>query len=158
MDFSTVGLWLLGLTIPLGSVAIAAGAVSAVRAHSAVRKRQRLRRNAVTERVALFACAMGGAAALTLLIRGVPEIHWMLVAVALTLLALCATGIASYFNPARHLVEPMAAIALGAFSIVTGFSVGALIAPFAVAMGVLANMHSRVERRLEGRETRRGSS
>jgi hypothetical protein len=75
--------------------------------------------------------------------------NYIVLSIALVQLAFAAAGLAFYFTSRRPLSEAFAAIAMGIFSILTGFSVGALIAPFAVAMGVLASHHLRLERRHE---------
>lgn len=138
---------LLGLTIPLGAVAIALGAYSAVRAMLLVRKGAQLRRSQTAERVAMLVCAACATAAALMAFGGIQGRNYIVLAAALVQLAFAAAGVAFYFTVRRPLCESFAAIAMGIFSILTGFSVGAYIAPFAVAMGVLGRQHSREERR-----------
>lgn len=146
----TITSTLLGLTIPLGAIAIVLGLVAAIRGWMAIARNQVLRRSPVAERVAMFLCAVCGTAAVLALFGAIRnDASYILVAALFVQLAFAGAGLATYFTHRRPLAEAFAAIAMGIFSILTGFSVGSLIAPFAVAMGVLATHHLRVERRAD---------
>ncbi len=141
----------LGLTIPLGAVAIGLGAFSVGRAWLLMKKSVPMRRSAAAERFAMFLCAPCATVAVLTLISSAKDPSGFVIAAALAQLAFAAAGLALYFTSRRPLSEAFAAIALGIFAIITGFSMGAYIAPLAVAMGVLANHHLRVERRVPDR-------
>lgn len=93
-------------------------------------------------------CAACATVAVLMTGGAVKDGNYGLIPFALILLAFAAAGLVLYFTSRRALTEAFAAIAMGIFAILTGFSVGAYIAPFAVAMGVLANNHLRAERRI----------
>ena len=144
----TITSTLLGLTLPLAGIAMVLGAVAAVRGWLAMHRGQYLRRSPVAERIALFVCALcATAAALSLFGALRADASSILIVALLVQFAFSAAGLAVYFTSRRALAEAFAAVAMGIFSILTGFSVGSLLAPFAVAMGVLATHHLRVERR-----------
>ncbi|MBA2688327.1 MAG: hypothetical protein H0U64_09530 [Gemmatimonadaceae bacterium] len=140
---------LVGLTIPLAAVAIALGAFSAGRAWLLLRKAAPLRRSPTAERFAMLLCALCATVAVLMFAGSVRGGNYVVLSAALIQLAFAAAGLALYSTSRRPFSEAFAAIAMGIFAILTGFSVGAYIAPFAVAMGVLANHHLRVERRHE---------
>ncbi len=140
---------LLGLTIPLGAVAIALGAFSLGRALLLMKKNAILRRSPVAERFAMFLCAPCATVAALTIISSIKGANYVVLSAALIQLAFATAGLALYFTSRRPLSEAFAAIAMGIFAILTGFSVGAYVAPLAVAMGVLANHHLRLERRIE---------
>lgn len=140
---------LLGLTIPLGAVAITLGAFSAGRAWLLMKRNTPMRRSPSAERFAMFLCAPCATVAALTVMGSVRGGHYIVVSAALVQLAFATAGLALYFTSRRPLSEAFAAIAMGVFAILTGFSIGAYIAPLAVAMGVLASHHLRVERRLE---------
>lgn len=142
---------LLGLTIPLAAVAIGLGAFSLGRAWLLMKKSVPLRRSPVAERFAMFLCAPCATVAALMVAGSVQNGNYVVLSAALVQLVFAAAGLALYFTTRRPLSEAFAAIAMGIFAILTGFSVGVYIAPFAVAMGVLANHHLRLERRGEGR-------
>jgi hypothetical protein len=66
---------------------------------------------------------------------------------AFALLVFAGAGVGLYFTSRRPLSEALAAVAMGIFAILSGFSIGVYVAPFALAMGVLASHHLRIERR-----------
>ncbi len=142
---------LVGLTIPLAAVAIALGAFSVGRAWLLMRKAAPLRRSPAAERFAMFLCALCATVAVLMIAGALKDSSYGLIPFALIQLAFAAAGLALYFTSRRPLSEAFAAIAIGIFAVLTGFSVGVYIAPFAVAMGVLASHHLRVERRMEAR-------
>lgn len=139
--------FLVGLTIPLAAIAIVLGLVSLVRVIKLLRRGQPVRHSGVAQRIALFALSASGIPGAVIMTRALIDGAFVIAAIGAAQFALSLGGIAAYFTAQRPATEAFAAIALGVFAIVTGFSIGALIAPFAVAMGVLANMHSRLERR-----------
>lgn len=140
---------LLGLTIPLAAVAIVLGVFSGGRAWLLMRKSTPFRRSEAAERLAIFLCALCATLAVLMIGGALKDGYFGLIPFALIQLAFAAGGLAFYFTSRRPLSEACAAIAMGVFAILTGFSVGGYIAPFAVAMGVLANHHLRPERRLD---------
>jgi hypothetical protein len=140
---------LLGLTFAMGPVAIALGAFSAGRALLLTRNGAQLRRSAVAERLAMVLCALCATVAVLMLSRGIRDANSFVLTVEGVLLAFAVAGLAAYFTSRRPLCEAFAAIAMGVLALLTGFSIGPYIAPFALAMGVLASHHSRIERRLK---------
>lgn len=140
---------LLGLTIPLGAVAIALGAFSAGRAWLLMKKSGPMRRSSGAERFAMFLCAPCATVAVLAIVSATKDPDAFVISAALLQLTFALAGLVVYFTSKRPLSEAFAAIAMGIFAILTGFSIGAYIAPLAVAMGVLANHHLRLERRHE---------
>ncbi len=139
---------LVGLTIPLAAVAIALGVFSAGRAWLLLHRSVRLRRSAAAEKFALFLCAACATVGVLMIVGAFRDGSAGVALFGLIQLAFAATGLALYFTARRPLSEAFAAIGMGTFAILTGFSVGAYVAPFAVAMGVVANHHLRAERRI----------
>lgn len=146
----TITSLLLGLTIPLAIIAIGLGAVSVIRAALLMRHAEPLRRSPLAEKFAFFLCAPCATAAVLMAAGSLKYGSLVVFTAALLQLAFAAAGLAFYFTSRRPMSEAFAAMAMGIFAILTGFSVGGLIAPLAVAMGVLANHHLRVERRSAG--------
>ena len=138
---------LLGLTIPIAVVAIALGGIALIRASLLLMHGERLRRSATAERFAMFLCAPCATVAALMIAGSVKGGNYVILSFALVQLAFAAAGLALYFTSRRPLSEAFAAIAMGIFAILSGFSVGVYIAPFALAMGVLASHHLRIERR-----------
>jgi hypothetical protein len=78
-----------------------------------------------------------------LILRGVLETHNLIVGgIASLQLVFSVAAIAAYRTRWRSLTEGLGAIALGIFSFLTGFSIGFLVLPFAVALGVAAVHHN----------------
>jgi hypothetical protein len=138
---------LLGLTIPIAIVSIALGAIAVIRATLVLRRGERLRRSPVAERIAMFLCAPCATVAVLMLAGSVEGRNYVVLSIALVQLAFAAAGLALYFTSKRPFAEAFAAIAMGIFAILSGFSIGVFVAPFALAMGVLASHHLRLERR-----------
>ena len=87
---------------------------------------------------ALIVSAIGALTAL-LVIRGVLETHNLYVgAIAAVQLAVSVAAIVLFRTRWRPLTQGLGAIALGIFSFLTGFSIGLLVLPFAVALGAAA--------------------
>lgn len=143
---------LVGLTIPLALIAIALGGVAVIRATILMKHSERLRRSPVAERFAMFLCAPCATVAALMIAGSVKDGNYIVFSAALLQLGFAAAGLGLYFTARRPLSEAFAAIAMGIFSILSGFSIGVYIAPFALAMGVLASHHLRIERRSPERE------
>lgn len=100
----------------------------------------------------MLLCALCATVALMMAVGSIRGGNYVVLSAALMQLAFAGAGLALYFTSRRPLSEAFAAIAMGIFTILTGFSIGVFIAPFAVGMGVLASHHLRLERRYEVRE------
>lgn len=143
---------LIGLSIPLAAVAIALGGFAVLRATILMKHSEPMRRSPVAERFAMSVCALCATVAVMMAAGSIRGGNYVVLSAALVQLAFAAAGLALYFTARRPLSEAFAAIAMGIFTILTGFSIGPILAPFAVAMGVLASHHLRLERRHEIRE------
>lgn len=142
---------LIGLTIPLASIAIALGGVAVIRGMLLIKRLEPTRRSPAAERFAMGLCALCATVAVMMAASSIKGGNYVVLSAAIAQLAFAAAGLALYFTSGRPLSEAFAAIAMGIFTILTGFSTGVFIAPFAVAMGVLASHHLRLERRHEPR-------
>lgn len=142
---------LVGLTIPLAAIAIALGGIAVLRATLLMKHSEPMRRSPIAERFAMFLCAPCATVAVMMAAGSIRGGNYVVLSAALLQLAFAAAGLALYFTSRSPLSEAFAAIAMGIFTILTGFSIGVFIAPFAVAMGVLASHHLRLERRHEPR-------
>jgi asparagine N-glycosylation enzyme membrane subunit Stt3 len=66
----------------------------------------------------------------------------IVLAMGLAQLVFGLAAILSFATRWRPLVEALAAVAIGVFSIITLFSIGILLTPFAIALGISAFSHS----------------
>ena len=149
VDIQSVTSTLVGLTIPIAAVAIALGAIALIRAAILMNHGERLRRSPAAERVAMFLCAACATTATLMTAEALRDGNRVVSLFAIAQLASAAAGLGFYSTSRRPLSEGFAAIAMGFFAILGAFSIGVFISPFALAMGVLASHHLRVERRSE---------
>lgn len=138
---------LVGLTIPFAVVAIGLGTIAFFRAVMLMKHPVPLRRSPAAERFAMFLCGFCVTAGIAMAADAVRGANYPALSLAALQIVFAAAGLALYFTRRRPLSEALAAMAIGVFTILTGFSLGAYVAPFTVAMGVLANHHLRLERR-----------
>jgi hypothetical protein len=138
---------LLGLTIPIAVGAIALGVIAMIRASLLMNHGMGLRRSPVTERFAMFICAVCATVAALMTAGALRDGNYVVASLAFALLVFAGAGVGLYFTSRRPLSEALAAVAMGIFAILSGFSIGVYVAPFALALGVLASHHLRIERR-----------
>lgn len=140
---------LLGLTFPIAGLAIGLGIVAIIRATIVMSRGQRLRRSPTAEKVAMFLCAACATVAVMMIYGALQGRNYVVLCLALVQLAFAVGGLVLSSTARRPLSEGFAAIAMGMFAILTGFSIGSLVAPFALGIGVLASHHLSLERRTE---------